>query len=190
MAKKMTDRLRGFFDPIEEEENTEFQLPLDESGKLHRSMGTVKKVQHNFKTVRNRTIESTLPAVLPLDAESRALFELAKAVRDKAYAKYSGFRVGAALVASSGQVYFGVNIENAAFPAGICAERAAFCSAVTAGEHSFSALAVCGGDEQVACFPCGICRQVLAEFCTPDFPVILADGVYPLAGLLPHAFSM
>ncbi|MBR3267252.1 MAG: cytidine deaminase [Oscillospiraceae bacterium] len=153
-------------------------------------MGTVRKVPHSFKTVRNRTIESTLPAVLPLDAESRALLELAKAVRDKAYAKYSGFHVGAALVAESGQVYLGVNIENTAFPAGICAERAAFCSAISAGEKRFSAIAVCGEDERIPCFPCGICRQVMAEFCTPDFPVILADGVYPLAALLPHAFSM
>ncbi len=191
MAKKMTDLIRGFFDPIEEDDdNTEFKLPLDDSGKLHRPMGTVRRVQHSFKTMKNRRNEAALPAVLPLDDESRALLEIAKAVRDKAYAKYSGFSVGAALVAESGQVYLGVNIENASYPAGICAERAAFCSAISAGEQHFSAIAICGGDDRVPCYPCGICRQVMAEFCTPSFPVILADGVYPLASLMPHAFSM
>ena len=110
-------------------------------------------------------------------------------------AKYSGFTVGAALVAKSGQVYLGVNIENASYPAGICAERSAICAAVSAGETEFSAIAIAGGDEEEAeaktpCHPCGICRQVLSEFCPPEFPVILADGVYALGGLLPHAFTL
>ena len=190
MAKKIYDRIRGFFDPIEDEDDSEFELPLDESGKLHRPMGTVRRVHHSFRTPQKRKNEKAIPSVLPLDDEARALFEIAKAVRDKAYAKYSGFSVGAALVAASGQVYLGVNIENAAFPAGICAERSAFCAAVSAGEREFSAIAICGDDERVPCFPCGMCRQVLAEFCTPDFPVILSDGVYALGALMPHAFSL
>ena len=113
-----------------------------------------------------------------------------KAVRGKAYARYSGFRVGAALVGQSGQVYLGVNIENASYPAGICAERSAICAAVSAGEQSFSAIAIVGGEDGEPCYPCGICRQVLSEFCGPDFPVILADGVYSLGGLLPHSFAL
>ena len=190
MAKKMYDRIRGFFDPIEEDDDTEFKLPLDDSVKLHRPMGPVRRVQHSFKTVKGRRNGAPVPAVLPLDDESRALLEIAKAERGKAYAQYSGFSVGAALVAESGQVYLGCNIENASYPAGICAERSAFCAAISAGERHFSALAICGGDDRVPCYPCGICRQVMAEFCTPDFPVILADGVYPLAVLMPHAFSL
>ena len=191
---KMTDLLRDFFDPIDETEEEKFELPLDESGKLIKPLGTARKVAHSFRTVRGRKSGKNgapaVPEVLPLDDESRALLELTKAVRDKAYAKYSGFSVGAALVAESGQVYFGVNVENASYPAGICAERSAVSAAITAGERKFSAIAICGSDDAVPCFPCGICRQVLAEFCGPEFPVILADGVYPLASLLPHAFTL
>ncbi|MBP0987170.1 MAG: cytidine deaminase, partial [Oscillospiraceae bacterium] len=91
--------------------------------------------------------------------------------------------------------YLGVNIENASYPAGICAERCAICAAVSAGETEFSAIAIAGGDEAEAdaktpCHPCGICRQVLSEFCPPEFPVVLSDGVYLLGGLLPHSFTL
>ena len=190
---KMTDFLKGLF-VLPEDETDDFQLPLDESDRLIRPMGTVRAVSHRFNT-RNQAADAEhgkgpYADVQPLDDESRALLEIARAVRDKAYAKYSGFRVGAVLVAASGQVYPGVNIENASYPAGICAERAAVCAAVTAGETEFSAIAIVGGSEDEPCFPCGICRQVLAEFCPPDFPVILADGVYALGGLLPHAFML
>lgn len=195
---KIVNHIRDFFDPMraeaEEEKKDDFVLPLDESGKLIRPIGTVKAVPHQFKNrnlrQENETSEDVLSAVLPLDDESRALLEIAKAVRDKAYAKYSGFQVGAALVGKSGQVYLGVNIENASYPAGLCAERSALASAVTAGETEFSAIAIVGGEEDEPCFPCGICRQVLSEFCPPDFPVILADGVYALGGLLPHSFVL
>ncbi|MBP0966140.1 MAG: cytidine deaminase [Oscillospiraceae bacterium] len=158
-------------------------------------MGTVRAVEHSFRTHdrsggAQQDPEAALPDRLPLDDESRALLEIADAVRGKAYAKYSGFRVGAALVGVSGQVYLGVNIENASYPAGICAERSAICAAVSAGETEFSAIAIVGGENGEPCFPCGICRQVLSEFCDPDFPVILTDGVYSLGGLLPHSFSL
>ncbi len=187
------DVIKGFFRDDSTEDD--YVLPLDESGKLIRPMGTVKAVEHSFRT-RNRAggdpqnTEAELPDKLPLDDESRALLEIANAVRDKAYAKYSGFRVGAALVGESGQVYLGVNIENASYPAGICAERSAICAAITAGEQKFSAIAIVGGEDGEPCYPCGICRQVLSEFCGPDFPVILSDGVYPLGGLLPHSFAL
>lgn len=192
---KVTDFIKGLFVP-EEDEADDFQLPLDESGRLIRPMGTVRAVSHSFHT-RNQTADAAVvrdrglyAGVQPLDDESRALLEIAKAMRDKAYAKYSGFRVGAVLVGVSGQVYPGVNIENASYPAGICAERAAVCAAVTAGETEFSAIAIVGGDADEPCYPCGICRQVLAEFCPPEMPVILADGVYTLGGLLPYSFTL
>ena len=187
------DVIKGFFREDSDEED--YVLPLDESGRLIRPMGTVRAVEHSFRTHdrsggAQQDPEAALPDRLPLDDESRALLEIADAVRGKAYAKYSGFRVGAALVGVSGQVYLGVNIENASYPAGICAERSAICAAVSAGETEFSAIAIVGGENGEPCFPCGICRQVLSEFCDPDFPVILTDGVYSLGGLLPHSFSL
>ena len=112
------------------------------------------------------------------------------------YAKYSSFNVGAALLCENGTIYKGCNIENASFSATVCAERIAVFSAVSAGETHFSAIAVVGGkngeiDEY--CFPCGICRQVLSEFCGGDFLVILYDGKtikkYTLKELLPFEFG-
>ena len=196
---KIFDSLAKFFAvPDDEGRDDDFELPLDESGKLIRPMATVKAVPHRFKTRsndKNSQPAANLQEILPLDDESRALLAIANAARAKAYARYSGYHVGAALVAKSGQVYLGVNIENASYPAGICAERAAICAAISAGETEFSAIAIAGGDEEdteakTPCCPCGICRQVLSEFCPPEFPVILADGVYALGGLLPHAFTL
>ena len=193
----VTDIIRGFFDPPVEDEDddtqeAEFQLPLDESGKLIRPMGSVRRVEHKFRTVRSTPQNSDSPYadVLPLDDEAKALLEVAKAERDKAYCKYSGFSVGAALVGVSGRMYLGCNIENASYPAGLCAERAAIASAISAGEREFTAIAIAGGDNNIPCFPCGICRQVLAEFCKPDFPVVLSNGIYTLKSLLPHAFTL
>lgn len=111
--------------------------------------------------------------------------------RSRAYAPYSGFAVGAALLASSGRVYGGVNVENAAYPVGICAERAAIAAAVTAGERAFEALAVIA-DSPAPCAPCGMCRQMLMEL--PIERIILANTagavrVLTPAELLPHAFG-
>ena len=124
--------------------------------------------------------------------------ELAKAASGalkNSYSPYSGFRVGAALLAASGRVYSGCNIENASYPAGICAERAALSRAVSAGEREFIRLAVVGGREGKItgfCPPCGICRQALAEFCGEEFEILLYNGAeirkFSLGGLLPLGF--
>ena len=125
------------------------------------------------------------------------LIELAKEAMTHAYIPYSGYKVGAALLCADGTVYCGCNIENASFTPTICAERTAFFKAVYDGHRDFTAIAVCGGKNGVitgAFPPCGVCRQVLREFCRDDFTVYLAgaDGRYTaltLAELLPYSFS-
>lgn len=124
------------------------------------------------------------------------LTTLAKAAMQNAYAPYSGCTVGAALLTKSGKVYLGCNIENASFSPTICAERSAFASAISAGERSFAALAVTGGKNgeiRGAFYPCGVCRQVIREFCADDFPIyVLTDKEIlslTLKDLLPHSFS-
>lgn len=118
---------------------------------------------------------------------------------DTAYVPYSGYRVGAALLTASGRVYTGCNIENASYTPTVCAERTAVFKAVSEGERDFALLAVAGGkDGQIADVfpPCGVCRQVLAEFCSPAMPIALvkdADGsceMHTLGELLPLAFKL
>ena len=121
----------------------------------------------------------------------------AKKARLHAYTPYSHFQVGAALLTSGGKLYHGCNIENAAYGPTNCAERTAFFKAVYEGERSFSKIAIVGGPEgqeaDEMCAPCGVCRQVLAEFCPPEMPVILGDRAhverYSLSQLLPLAFT-
>ena len=121
----------------------------------------------------------------------------AVAAMENAYAPYSGYKVGAALLTKGGRVYTGCNIENAAYSPSVCAERTAVFKAVSEGEREFAMLAVCGGKEGEiagAFPPCGVCRQVLAEFCPPAFPVLLVTGPdtferVTLAELLPFGFS-
>ncbi len=125
------------------------------------------------------------------------LVRLAVQSAKAAYAPYSHFMVGAALLCEDGRVYLGCNIENASFTPTCCAERAAFIKAVSEGERKFSKIAVAGGRDGVIsefCPPCGVCRQVMAEFCDPDkFTVLLTDGndirEYKLASLLPMSFG-
>lgn len=127
----------------------------------------------------------------------KELCRLAVEAREKAYAPYSGFRVGAALLGKSGKVYLGSNIENAAYTPTVCAERTAFFKAVSEGETEFFAIAVAGGngDKVGGAFPpCGVCRQVMAEFCDGDFKILTVTGddtfeEYTLTELLPLAFS-
>ena len=130
--------------------------------------------------------------------ESQNLLALAKEAMLGAYAPYSGFFVGAALLTKSGKVYTGCNIENASFSPTNCAERTAFFKAVSEGERAFEAIAIVGGQSGVIkglCPPCGVCRQVMQEFCEPDFQIILGkeDDNYEtvaLADLLPYGFSL
>jgi cytidine deaminase len=125
------------------------------------------------------------------------LCELAVEAMHHAYAPYSGFKVGAALLCKDGTVYQGCNIENASYSPTNCAERTAIFKAVYDGHRDFAAIAVCGGRDGAitgAFPPCGVCRQVMREFCDDDFTVYLVreDGVFDtltLAQLLPHSFS-
>jgi cytidine deaminase len=123
---------------------------------------------------------------------ARALLDHARAARANAYAPYSRFTVGAALLADDGRIFTGVNVENAAYPLSTCAERTAVARAVTEGARAFTAVAVVGPEDDQPCAPCGGCRQVLYEF-GPDMLVIMAGaGGYtatPLRELLPGAFD-
>ncbi|MDY3846412.1 MAG: cytidine deaminase [Eubacteriales bacterium] len=144
----------------------------------------------------------------------KKLIGLAKGARIHAYAKYSHFKVGAALLCRNGNVYTGFNIENSSYSATICAERVAFSCAIANGEKDFTAIAVVGGngigidkknfasrsdaeaDTVKAITPCGVCRQFMSEFCDDGFTVItLSDDeenptVYTLSELLPHSFRL
>ena len=126
------------------------------------------------------------------------LLSMAKEAMMKAYAPYSGFFVGAALLTKSGKVYTGCNIENGAFSPTNCAERTAFFKAVSEGERDFAAIAVVGGkggEITGLCSPCGVCRQVMREFCGPDFLIYMGkenDGYEAIAlkDLLPYGFVL
>ena len=124
------------------------------------------------------------------------LCKLAMEAMAHAYAPYSGFKVGAALLCADGTVYQGCNIENAAYSPTNCAERTAFFKAVYDGHRDFTAIAVCGGKDGVitgAFPPCGVCRQVMREFCGEDFLIYLVNDqgyeTVTLAQLLPFGFS-
>ncbi len=131
----------------------------------------------------------------------RELIKQALAARKNSYAPYSRFRVGAALLDDRGRVFTGVNVENASYPAGLCAERGAVAKAISEGAAGFRAIAIVGGPDHEGdalssyCPPCGICRQVLSEHCGKEMQVILARtpddySIYQLCELLPLSFSL
>jgi cytidine deaminase len=141
-------------------------------------------------------IDITLPKTLKeIDKE---LINAAIRARGRAYAPYSGFKVGAALLTGDSKIYLGCNIENAAYSPTNCAERTAFFKAVSEGERDFTAIAIAGwrdGEQPGLAYPCGVCRQVMMEFTDPDkFSVIVAasaedyDAVL-LRDLLPKGFG-
>ena len=127
------------------------------------------------------------------------LIQEAKKARERSYSPYSDFRVGAALLTKSGKVYHGCNIENAAYSPTNCAERTAFFRAVYDGEREFEKIAVVGAlgdrDPDEICAPCGVCRQVMMEFCDPEtFRIVLANGKdvqleILLKDLVPYGFG-
>ena len=125
-----------------------------------------------------------------------SLMASAVAAREFSYSPYSGYRVGAALLGADGRIYTGCNIENAGYSPTNCAERTAVFKAVSEGVREFTAIAVVGGlgdTLDAACTPCGVCRQVMAEFCKSDFEVVLvgrdAHTCVRLGDLLPYGFS-
>lgn len=125
------------------------------------------------------------------------LIVLAKEAMSHAYAPYSGYRVGAALLATDGRVYQGCNIENASYTPTVCAERTAFFKAIYDGVQDFQAIAVVGGKNGVITGyfpPCGVCRQVMREFCRDDFMIYMGGAkdnyvAKSLAEILPFSFS-
>lgn len=113
--------------------------------------------------------------------------------KENAYAPYSGFKVGAALLCENGKIYKGCNVENGSYPVTLCAERGAIASAVADGNLAFKAIVITGGED--FCYPCGMCRQALAEFADGEFKVVLAKSeretkVYKLSELLPESFVL
>lgn len=129
----------------------------------------------------------------------KTLIKLAMEARENSYCPYSGFAVGAALQTKEGKIYLGCNIENAAFTPTNCAERTAFFKAVSEGEQEFCRIAIVGGKKDGALkptSPCGVCLQVMQEFCDPDvFEVILATAeekyeILKLRQLLPYGFEL
>ena len=128
--------------------------------------------------------------------DSKALMIEAQKARKKSYSPYSHYCVGAALLTKSGKIYTGCNIENSGYSATNCAERTAIFKAVSEGERDFEAIAIIGGREGTTspfCSPCGVCRQVIAEFCKKDFKIILGNEekqqIFTLETLLPYAFT-
>lgn len=127
----------------------------------------------------------------------KELIKIAKKAAENAYVPYSGYTVGAALLTKEGTVYSGCNIENAAYGPTNCAERTAFFKAVSEGEREFSKIAVVGGKNlnfKDYFSPCGVCRQVMREFCGDDFEILLGKNgeefmSITLGELLPHSFS-
>ncbi len=127
----------------------------------------------------------------------KELINLAVEARNNSYSPYSEFKVGAALLSKDGRVFTGCNIENLSFSTTICAERVAFFKAISDGIKEFSEIAVVGGkgdDINSPCYPCGVCRQVLREFCDDDFKILVLkeNDEYErltLAELLPYSFK-
>ncbi|MBR5947219.1 MAG: cytidine deaminase [Clostridia bacterium] len=151
--------------------------PGDEALMLERQRAIISIIEDRF--MKERRIDE--------------MIDLALTARERAYVPYSHFRVGACLLGKSGTYYLGCNIENASYSPTNCAERTAIFKAVSEGETEFSAIAIASDSESFT-YPCGVCRQVLSEFCTADMPVICAnkDGEHTettLGELLPMAFS-
>lgn len=128
--------------------------------------------------------------------DEQDLIDAALAVRNNAYARYSNYRVGAALLDNEGRLYVGCNVENAAYPEGTCAEANAIAAMVAAGGKTIQAIVIAGGHDDIEdCTPCGGCRQKIAEFATPETRVMLLrpsghTHSFPIDDLLPRSFHL
>lgn len=133
-----------------------------------------------------------------MDIDTKLLMAEAVRARERAYCPYSDFAVGAALLCKDGTIIRGCNVENGAYGPSNCAERTAVFAAVAEGKREFTAIAIAGGkakEEPVACYPCGVCRQVLSEFCDRNFKVIIKNEAgeietVTLGELLPRSFQL
>ena len=124
--------------------------------------------------------------------DTKDLLNIAISAAGNSYSPYSEFRVGAALLTADGRIFTGCNIENASYSMTMCAERTAIFKAVSDGYTDFSAIAVAGSstnDFSMPCVPCGACLQVLTEFCSDDFIIVLADGEHKFSDFLPNKFG-
>ena len=133
-----------------------------------------------------------------MDSQIQKLVKTALSMRKMSYTPYSHFNVGAALLSADGKIYTGCNIENASYTPTNCAERTAFFKAVSEGVKDFTAIAIAGGKEDATeldyCPPCGVCRQVMSEFCKDDFKIFLVKSEteykeYTLTELVPERFT-
>ncbi|WP_442852339.1 cytidine deaminase [Butyrivibrio sp. FCS006] len=133
-----------------------------------------------------------------MDSQLQELVKTALSMRKMSYTPYSHFNVGAALLSADGKIYTGCNIENASYTPTNCAERTAFFKAVSEGVRDFTAIAIAGGKEDATeldyCPPCGVCRQVMSEFCKDDFKIYLVKSEteykeYTLTELVPERFT-
>ena len=133
-----------------------------------------------------------------MDSQIHELVKTALSMRKMSYTPYSHFNVGAALLGADGKIYTGCNIENASYTPTNCAERTAFFKAVSEGVKDFTAIAIAGGKEDATeldyCPPCGVCRQVMSEFCKDDFKIFLVKSEteykeYTLTELVPERFT-
>ena len=133
-----------------------------------------------------------------MDINYQELIRTALSMRKRSYTPYSHFNVGAALLTADDEIYTGCNIENASYTPTICAERTAFFKAVSEGKRKFKAICIVGGPDDATeldyCPPCGVCRQVMSEFCDPDFVIVLAKSeteykTYTLQEMLPLIFN-
>jgi cytidine deaminase len=127
------------------------------------------------------------------DKMTTTLLTAAKKAMKQAYAPYSKYKVGAALLCKDGSIYSGCNVENASYGLTVCAERTAFIKAISAGKRKFTAIAITADGKKAAPYPCGACRQFMAEFCEPSFTVIVSSAkgktsMFWLSDLLPTPF--
>lgn len=133
-----------------------------------------------------------------MEIQAEMLMREAVKARENAYCPYSGYAVGAALLCTDGTIVYGCNVENSAYGPSNCAERTAVFAAVAQGKREFAAIAVAGGNKGETpqeCYPCGVCRQVLSEFCDGTFPVIIKNKagdteIVKLGELLPRSFEL